>query len=58
MRLISANHIIGKFIYGELCDLKIPWDEEIQDVLKYKFKKWVQDINSNKKELPQGIPLS
>ena len=58
LRLISAIHIIGKFIYSELRDLKIPWDEEIQDVLKHKFKKWVQDINSNKKELPQVIPLS
>ena len=27
--LISASHIIEKLIYLELCNLKIPWDEEI-----------------------------
>ena len=42
--LISASHIIVKLIYRELCDLKIPWDKEIPDILKCKFKKWVQDI--------------
>ena len=34
--------------YRELSDLKIPWDEEIPDILQSKFKKWVQDISSNK----------
>ena len=37
--LISASHTIGKLIYCELCDLKIPWDEEILDILECKFKK-------------------
>ena len=36
--LISASHIILKLIYRELCDLKIPSDEEIHDALKLKFK--------------------
>ena len=57
LRLISVSHIIGKLIYRELCDLKIPWDEEIPDILKSKFKKWSQDINSNKIVLPRAIPL-
>ena len=55
--LILASHIIGKLIYHELCDLKIPWDEEIPDILKRKIKKWVQDICSNKIALPRAIPL-
>ena len=55
--LISASHIIGELIYCELCDLKIPWDEEIPDILKSKFKKWSQDINSNKIVLPRAIPF-
>ena len=55
--LISASHIIGKFIYRELCDLEIYWHEEVPDILKSKFKKWVQDISSNKIALPRTIPL-
>ena len=57
LRLISAGHIIGKIIYRELCDLKIPWDVEIPGVLKSKFKKWVQDVSSNKIALLSAIPL-
>ena len=55
--LISAGPIIGKLVYCELCDLKTPWDEEIPDILKLKFKKWVQDISSKKIVLPRAIPL-
>ena len=55
--LISASHIIGELIYCELCDLKIPWDEEIPDILKRKFKKWVQDISSTKIVLPRATSL-
>ena len=36
--LIPARHFMGKLICGELCDLKIPWDEEIPGILKHKFK--------------------
>ena len=28
---ISASHVIGKLIYRDLRDLKIPWDEKITD---------------------------
>ena len=37
--LIPATYIIGKLIYRELCDIKIPWDEEIPDIMKCKLKK-------------------
>ena len=55
--IISASQIIGKLIYLELCDVKIPWDEEIPGILKTKFKQWVQDISSNKTVLPRAIPF-
>ena len=38
-------------------DLKIPWGEEIPDILKRKLKKWVQDTSSNRIALPRAIPL-
>ena len=46
--LISAFHIIWKLITVSWVILKIPWDEEIPDILQSEFKKWVQDISSNK----------
>ena len=36
VELILASHIIAKLTYRELCDLKIPWDEEIPDILNLK----------------------
>ena len=40
-----------------MCDLEISWDEEIPDVLKSKFKEWVQDVNSKEMALPGAIRL-
>ena len=37
--LISASHIIGKVIYCELCNKKLPWDRGIPQILKKKCKK-------------------
>ena len=54
--LISASHIIGKVIYRELCDKKLPWDTEIPQILKKKFKKWVNDITNILIEIPRSIP--
>ena len=54
--LISASYIIGKVIYCELCDKKFPWDSEIPQILKKKFKKWVNDITNILIEIPRSIP--
>ena len=40
-----------------MCDLEISWDEEIPDILKSKFKEWVQDVNSKEMALPRAIRL-
>ena len=53
--LISASHIIGKGIYRELCDKKLPWDTEIPQILKKKIKKWVNDITNILIETPRSI---
>ena len=37
--LISASYVIGKVIYRELSDKKLPWDTEILRILKEKLKK-------------------
>ena len=54
--LISASHILGKVIYRELCVKKLPWDTEVSQILKEKFKKWVNDIANILIEMPRSIP--
>ena len=54
--LISANHIIGKVIYRHLCDKKLPWGTETPQILKKKFKKWVNDITNILIEILRSIP--
>ena len=55
---ISSRHMLGKLIYGNLCDKKIHWDEGISDLLKINFKKWVQNKTNNKREIPRVILLT
>ena len=54
--LMSASHIMGKVIYRELCDKKLPWDTEIPQILKKKFKEWVNDITNILIEIPRSTP--
>ena len=53
--LISASHIIGKVIYRELYDKKLPWDTEILQILKKKNLKWVNDITNILFEMSRSI---
>ena len=34
------SHVIGKAIYRELCDEKVPWDAEVFVGLNRKVEKW------------------
>ena len=52
------SHVIGKAIYRELCDEKVPWDAEVFVRLNRKVEKWVRDINSVETELPRSTPLA
>ena len=53
--LISASHIIGKVIYRKLCNKKLPWDREISQILKKKFKTMCHDITNILTEIPRSI---
>ena len=55
---ISPSHVIGKAIYRELCNERVPWDAEVSVGLKRKTWKWMRDINNVKTELPRSIPLA
>ena len=54
--LTSASYIIGKAIYCDLYDKKLPWESEIPQILNKKFKKWVNDITNIIIEIPRSIP--
>ena len=43
---------MGKVIYCELCDKKLPWDTEILQILKKNFKNWVNNITNILIEIP------
>ena len=54
--LISPSHLIGKILYREVCELKIPWDDVVLFPIKQKWDKWKLDIET-KVEIPRSIPL-
>ena len=54
--LIFASHITGKVMYRELCDKELPWDTDIPQMLKKKFKRRVNDITNVLIEIPRSIP--
>ena len=35
--LISPVYLIGKTLYREICELKIPWDEVVPETIKQKW---------------------
>ena len=51
--LISSSHLIGKILYREVCELKIPWDEVVPLPIKQKWDKWKLDIET-KVEIPRS----
>ena len=55
---IPTSRVIGKAIYRELCNEKVPWDAEVSLGLRRKIEKWMRDINNVKTELPRSIPLA
>ena len=54
--LISPSRVIGKILYREVCELKIPWDGVVPLPIKQEWDKWKLDIET-KVEIPRSIPL-
>ena len=42
---ISPVLLIGKILFRNLCDLRIPWDNEIPQEIENKWVKWVNGLN-------------
>ena len=58
--LTPSSHTTGKLTCHDLCDKKILWGKGTSDLLKIKFKKYLEDITNNKREIPKPkvIPLT
>ena len=56
--IISPCHVLGKVIFSELCDEKIPWYAKAPECLKNKYVKWVRDTSSLKNEIPRSVALN
>ena len=54
--LIPLSHLIGKILYCDVCEHKIPRDEVVPLPIKQKWDKWKLDIET-KVEIPRSIPL-
>ena len=49
--------LIGKIQFRNLCDLRIPWDNEIPQEIENKWVKWVNGLNI-KIEIPRSISIT
>ena len=58
VRIISASHFIGKVIYRQLQDGKVPWYTKVFVGLQKKIEKWVIETNSVKSEAPRSRVLA
>ena len=56
LRFISPVLLIGKILFRNLCDLRIPWDNEIPQEIENKWVKWVNGLNI-KIEIPRSISI-
>ena len=42
--MVSPVTILAKIIFGEICLLKLHWDEEVSDEIAKKWKTWVKEL--------------
>ena len=56
LEFISPVHLLGKILYRESCELKLPWDQEIPTQLVKKWNKWLTSSPS-KITIPRSRPL-
>ena len=53
---ISPVLLIGKIVFRNLCDMRIPWDNEIPEEIENKWGEWVNGLNI-KIEIPRSISI-
>ena len=58
--IILQDWLLLKLTCYDLCDKKLLWGKGTSDLLKIKFKKYLEDITNNKREIPKPkvIPLT
>ena len=56
LRFISPVLLIGKILFCNLYDLRMPWDNKIPQEIENKSVKWVNGLNI-KIEIPRSISI-
>ena len=56
--LVSPACLLGKLLYREICDLKLPWDETVPLLVKQKWERWNLDVSNNRVKIPRSIPTT
>ena len=51
----SPIHLKGKFVYRDICNNKLGWDQQLPPDLYTTWKRWLQRL-PNKIEVPRAIP--
>ena len=54
MGIVSPVTLGGKLIYPEVCDAKLPWDQELPTELSNKWNKWTKAL-PDKVDIPRSI---
>ena len=52
--LASPITLEGKFLYREMCEARIPWDQELPQGLEIRWQTWENNL-TDKVEVPRGI---
>ena len=44
--MVAPVTLVSKEIYHEICDRKLPWDEELPPDLKKRWRKWMKNLTN------------
>ena len=51
----SPTTLVGKLLYREVCESRLPWDEKVSDRIGQEWLKFVRNL-PNKVEVPRSLP--
>ena len=51
----SPTMLVGKLLYREVCESRLPWDEKVSDRIGQEWLKFVRNL-PNKVEVPRSLP--
>ena len=52
--LVAPMTLVGKILYREMCEAKVPWDGELTETMKQRWKEW-EALISEKFTIPSTL---